>query len=575
MPLSFNDETDFDWRVEKICVIGPGIVGMPMAALLAKVEICERSEQPASVVVVQRDSITSGWKVPAINAGQSVIGGIEPDLDSIISDAVAAGLLSASHDYSTTSDADMILVCVQTDKDGLAPDYGPLFSCLDNLAEALTKKPPENIPLIVIESTLAPSTMNTLIREHFERYNLVEGKDILLGNSPNRVMPGRLLERIAASDKLVAGLHPLTPLLIERVYEKIVTEAQLFKTNSMTAELVKTLENAYRDVRIAFATEVVRYCDRNDIDFFALRDEVNRKVTQSDEASGDATAVPSGAILVPTVGVGGHCLPKDGILLWWRKIEAGFDTSNSLIIHSRTINDESPLHAINLAESVFGALSGKRIALLGLAYRFDSEDTRNSPTFDLANLLLDSGSRIAIHDPYVKPTDQNLAKHDLQGYFTNSLSAALSDADVVIICTGHRVYLSGLAEILLCGSKLIGLFDGANVYKSNQFDGKGVEYAGIGRGKMKPSEELVHFVEDSFRVVEHGVANEVEDLAKFLNSIYAPTEFNHIEMDDVRHLAGSCVTGCVITQSKRPLTAPVFDGFTSQLALCAERASNG
>src|SRR5262249_52445932 len=157
--------------------------------------------------------------------------------------------------------ADMVLVSVQTDKAGFGPDYGPLMDSLEHLASALAKKPAGNVPIVVFESTLAPSSMTSVIREHFAKHGLVEGRDILLGNSPNRVMPGRLVERVAASDKLVAGLHPLTPKLIKRIYARIVTRGALHETNSMTAEVVKTLENAYRDVRIAFASEIVRYCD--------------------------------------------------------------------------------------------------------------------------------------------------------------------------------------------------------------------------------------------------------------------------------------------------------------------------
>ncbi len=99
----------------------------------------------------------------------------------------------------------------------------------------------------------------------------------------------------------------------------------VYRTNSLTAEIVKTLENAYRNVRIAYAAEVARYCDAHDVDFFALRDKVNAAMSRGDDASADPRAVPSGALLVPTVGVGGHCLPKDGILLWWRAIEANED----------------------------------------------------------------------------------------------------------------------------------------------------------------------------------------------------------------------------------------------------------
>ncbi len=270
------------------------------------------------------------------------------------------------------------------------------------------------MPVIVFESTLAPSSMATVITDHFAKHGLIEGKDILLGNSPNRVMPGRLVERVAASDKIIAGLHPETPGLIRRLYSKIVTQGELHATNSMTAEVVKTLENAYRDVRIAYAAEVVRYCDAQDIDFFALRDAVNTKAKQEDTASSDPQAVPSGGLLVPMLGVGGHCLPKDGVLLWWRALEAGEDNSRSLILESRRINDQSPAETLRLAERAFGSLKGKRVALLGAAYRGNSEDTRNSPTLYFAKVLRAHGVQVQIHDPYVYATDANLKhlRHD-------------------------------------------------------------------------------------------------------------------------------------------------------------------
>ena len=148
-----------NWRVKKIGVIGPGIVGMPMASLLANAQIKIGSDTPAKVVIVQRQSVNSGWKVNAINQGKSVIGGIEPDLDRITKSAFDAGTLSATTDYSNLSDADVILVSVQTDKKGLEPDYGPLFEALENLGKALQNKPADKIPMIVFESTLAPTTM--------------------------------------------------------------------------------------------------------------------------------------------------------------------------------------------------------------------------------------------------------------------------------------------------------------------------------------------------------------------------------------------------------------------------------
>lgn len=573
MPLSFTSADDYRWSVKKIAVVGPGIVGMPMAALLANARIREGSDTPAKVVVLQRNSKTSGWKVPAINAGQSVIGGIEPALDRIVQETVKEGILSASHDYESAADADMVLVSIQTDKKGFGPDYGPMFEGLEGLALALRKKPAGNIPIVVFESTLAPSSMATLMKDHFAKHGLIEGRDILLGNSPNRVMPGRLVERVAASDKLVAGLHPLTPKLIEKIYSRIVVKGTLHLTNSMTAEVVKTLENAYRDVRIAFAAEVVRYCDENDIDFYAVRDVVNQRLAQTDAASADATAVPSGGVLVPTVGVGGHCLPKDGILLWWRKIESGADTSKALILESRKINDDSPAQTTRLAERKFGSLDGKRIALLGTAYRFDSEDTRNSPTLSLAQLLLKKGCKIKIHDPYVKTDDQNLERRELSSYFTNDLDEAVRDADILYFCTGHGVYKTGLEDILKRAPQAVGVVDGANLYRHADFaDGK-VGYTGIGRGRRQAPPGFVEFVEASFRAMERGTANEVQALAEFLNGRYAEVEFNKVSLDTVRKLGATCVTGCEIAQIGKVGAAPVFNGFSTHLAKCAAAAS--
>jgi UDP-N-acetyl-D-mannosaminuronic acid dehydrogenase len=564
---SINPEA---WEVEKIAVAGPGIVGMPMAAMLAHSRIHMGHGGPAEVVIVQRNSPTSGWKVEAINNGNSVIGGVEPELDRIVEEAVSQGLLRATHDYTEISDADVVLVCVQTDKKGVGPDYGPMMEALTEIAEALGNKPKHKLPLLIFESTLAPSTMTTIMTEHFRRYGLKEGRDILLGNSPNRVMPGRLVERIDSSDKIVAGLSPVTPELIRRLYSTIVTQGRLYPTNSLTAEVIKTLENAYRDVRIAFAAEIARFCDEYDINFFQLRDAVNERLNQADEASCRGSTVPTGGLLVPTVGVGGHCLPKDGILLWWRRIEVGEETSDSLIMESRRINDESPIHILRLAESVFGDLAGRRVALLGTAYRFNSEDTRNSPTLSLARHLLDKGAEVTLHDPYVKPEDQNLVRYSLQDRFSRDIGKAMAFAEIVFMCTAHDVYLSQRDSIFEASDSLQGIVDGCNIYSATDFPE--TRYVGVGRGKAAPTQELIDFVYKAFRIVETGTANEVQWLVDFLNRSYAPDEFNHIDFSDVQRIAGTCVTGCAIVDPGPVDTPPSYNGFTPRLVQAAHTA---
>ena len=557
------------WNVKKIGVIGAGIVGVPMAALLAHAKIQIGSEQPARVVLIQRNSSTSGWKVDAINSGRSPIGGIEPELDQILSDAVTRGLLRASHNYKEIQDADVILVCVQTDKKHFEPDYGPLFDALKNLVIVLEDKPKEKMPLIIFESTLAPSSMSTLIKDYFERAGLVEGRDILLGNSPNRVMPGRLVERIAHSDKVIGGLSRITTERIKMLYDKIVTKGTLHCTNSITAEIIKTLENAYRDVRIAYSAEIVRYCDLHDIDFYKVRDWVNNRLSKSDTASGSPNTVPTGAILIPTIGVGGHCLPKDGILLLWRMIESRMDKSKSLIFEARRINDESPDATIHLAEQYFGKLDGKFIALLGAAYRFNSDDTRNSPTFILAEHLLEKGCEVAIHDPYVKLSDQNLTRYNLHQYFTQDISQAVDQAEYLIFCTAHQIYFEEKENAIRAATQLRGIIDGCNLFQRSDFEGSQFLYTGIGRGNKPPDQGFLDFVLKGFRIVERGVANEIQSLVNFFNDHYAFDEFNRVAFNEIQRIAGTCVTGCVISDPGPITTKPDCQEFSSRLINCA------
>jgi UDP-N-acetyl-D-mannosaminuronic acid dehydrogenase len=567
VPIDINT-----WKIEKIGVIGPGIVGMPMASLLANAQIKIGSEKPAKVVIIQRKSNNSGWKIDSINRGKSVIGGIEPDLDDITKSAFELGLLSASSDYTQLSDADVILVSVQTDKKGLEPDYEPLFEALENLGNALRDKPIDKVPVIIFESTLAPTTMDTLIRTHFKKFGLEEGKDILLGNSPNRVMPGRLVERIIKSDKLAGGLNPITPKLIQNLYKNIVTEGEVFQTNSLTAEIVKTLENAYRDVRIAFSAEIVRYCDEHDIDFYKVREKVNELLAQSDLANNQPNEVPSGGLLIPTLGVGGHCLPKDGILLWWRKLETGNQTPSSLILASRKINNESPVLTLHQAEKAFGKIGNRKIALLGVAYRFNSEDTRNSPTLQLANYLRDNQIDYIMHDPYVKSDDQNIFKYNQQNYLTQDLGKALKDAELVILGTAHKEYLDKIDQIL-SAEKVSGIMDACNIYQRNRLKDSKITYQGIGRGINEPEKNFIEFVYESFRVMETGLANELNNLIGFYNENFAFDEYNKVKFSDVQRLAKTCSTGCEIAEPGKINRLPSYQNFHSLLSKIAYEIS--
>jgi hypothetical protein len=279
--------------------------------------------------------------------------------------------------------------------------------------------------------------------------------------------------------------------------------------------------------------------------------------------------VPSGGLLVPTVGVGGHCLPKDGILLWWRALEAREDTARSLILQARKVNDESPAKTIELAERAFGPLAGRSVALLGAAYRFNSEDTRNSPTLSLARLLITRGAKVRIHDPYVYPTDQNLLKTGLDPAFSRDLAEVVQDAEVVFLCTGHREYLERQDEILAGAKRLVGVVDACNLWRAETLTGRGIGYTGIGRGRRAPDASLVASVTEGFRSVETGVANEVQALVQFLNRRYAADGFNEVKFSDVQKIAGTCVTGCRIV-APGPITwRPAANALVSSMTAVA------
>jgi UDP-N-acetyl-D-mannosaminuronate dehydrogenase len=328
---------------------------------------------------------------------------------------------------------------------------------------------------------------------------------------------------------------------------------------------VKTLENAYRDVRIAFSTEIVRYCDENNIDFYKVRDTVNGMLCQSDKASSNPNEVPSGGLLIPMLGVGGHCLPKDGILLWWRNNQKGNDSSKSLILESRLINDASPVHTFKQAEKTFGNLRDKKIALLGVAYRFNSEDTRNSPTLVLANYLRENNVDYVMHDPYVKNDDQNLLRFNQQDHLTHNLNQALKYADFVFICSAHKQYLDHFEMIFSCPN-IKGIMDASNIYSRKLFSETPERYAGIGKGIEEPSKEFINFVYESFRTMEKGLGHELQGLINFYNENYAFDEYNKVKFEDVQRLAKTCSTGCEIADADAIESVPVYNNFSSILA---------
>lgn len=410
-----------------IVVMGMGYVGIPCAALLADVP-------GFSVTGVQRRSERSGWKVDCLNSGKSPFEGDEPGLAELI-ERVACEKKSfrVTDDYAVCRDADVILIDVQTPTDG---DHVPHYESLrEASAEAGRHLQPGT--LVVVESTVAPGTTKNVVQPILERESgLQVGRGFSLAFSYERVMPGKLLEYITDFPRVVGGVDEESTQRAVALYRQIV-RAPITPTDVLTAEMAKVVENAYRDVNIAFANEVALACERMGVDVYEVRNLINAR--------------PDRQMHMPGAGVGGHCLPKDPWLLrygleTYGTGEKGLDGLRMIPL-ARAINDAMPEHMAVLVDEVLAqverGLEGSKVALLGVAYLENSDDARNTPAAALARWLIVNGAEVVAHDPYVREVDWRRA---LDPYPTVPLTAdlwdALHGADCAALVTRHREYLT-------------------------------------------------------------------------------------------------------------------------------------
>ena len=398
--MSLNDLTEKITRREaKLAVIGLGYVGLPVAALFAKAGF-----DVLGVEIKQE-------RVDKINAGLSPIEGEEPGLAQLLAEQVTQGRLHAAADYETLRERDVILIDVETPVDDQhIPRYEALRAALTKLAPVL--KPGA---LVIVESTIAPRTMDTVVRPLLEEGSGMRvNRDFYLGNCPERVMPGRLLTNLSSLSRVVGGGTPETAQAMIALY-RLIVQADLDAADWITAELVKTVENAYRDVQIAFANEVGLICEALGGDVWTVRELVNKS--------------PQRHMHLPGAGVGGHCIPKDPWLLA-HGIQ-GMDVPLRMVPTARAINDGMPAHMVDLLSKALAqagvSLAGARVLVLGYAYLENSDDTRNSPSAVLVRLLEALGADVRIHDPYVE---------SMQG----DVVEAAQDADAVVLMVRHQAY---------------------------------------------------------------------------------------------------------------------------------------
>ena len=313
----------------RLAVIGLGYVGLPVA--------CEFARIGFDVVGVefQRE------RVDTINAGISPITGMEPGLQELVAEVVGSGRLRATWDYRMLADRDVVLICVETPVDeNNIPRYEALRAALSQLGPVMKFG-----ALVIVESTIAPGTMRGIVLPLLEASS---GKRLnqgfYLGNCPERVMPGKLLANLHRVSRVVGGMTPETAQTMQVLYQHIV-DAAIDIADCITAELVKTVENAYRDVQIAFANEVALICEKAGGDAWKVRELVNKS--------------PGRMMLLPGAGVGGHCIPKDPWLLAY-SVSAS-DLTLHLIPAAREVNKFMPFHMVELLEAGLKS-AGKQIS---------------------------------------------------------------------------------------------------------------------------------------------------------------------------------------------------------------------
>jgi UDP-N-acetyl-D-mannosaminuronic acid dehydrogenase len=477
-----------------IVVIGMGYVGIPCAALLADVP-------GFNVIGVQRRSERSGWKIECLNSGQCPFEGDEPGLAELIARVtLEKKTFRVADDYSVCGEADVILIDVQTPTDG---DHVPHY---DSLREVCAQAGRHLRPgtLVIIESTVAPGTTQHMVQPILERESGLRGGQgdkarggqgegesrgslFYLAFSYERVMPGKLLEYITDFPRVVGGIDEESTRRAVELYAHIV-KAELTPTDVLTAEMAKVVENAYRDVNIAFANEVALACERMGVNVFEVRELINAR--------------PDRHMHIPGAGVGGHCLPKDSWLLkygleTYSKSASGKSANESglrLIPLAREINDGMPAHMLALIEEALAKagreLAGAKVVLLGAAYLENADDTRNTPAAALAKLLLARGAEVVAHDPYVREADWQRAL-DLQFVIRNSqpvvpltddLWEALNGADCAALVTRHREYQRLELRQMKALMRIPVLIDGRNVFDLANCAEAGFAVRAVGKG---------------------------------------------------------------------------------------------
>ena len=426
--------------MKAVAIIGLGYVGLPLAC------IC------AGKGYEVRGFDLDAEKVALVNAGKS------PIKDAFVEKRLGAlkGKIRASAIAKEALEkADVAIVCVPTPAINDKPDLSFVKSACEALAPFVSKK-----ELVILESTVYPGTVEEIVKPILEKGSGLEAeKDFFLGHCPERIDPGNKKFTIENIPRVLACLSAHGTEKAKKFYESIIDAKVTVLGSVKAAEAVKVVENTFRDINIAYVNELAKSFDSMGIDF--------------SEVIKGASTKPFGFMpFYPGPGVGGHCIAQDPYYLIARSESFGFEPK--FLKLARQINESMPSYTVSLVESMLGKsgiqVRGSKIALLGLFYKPDIDDSRESPALKILALLKERGADIRAFDPFVKKKS-NIA----------SLEEAIKGCDCVVLATHHRQFVERLSSQMLKKSNVHIVVDARNVLDKEGILKQGIAYKGIGR----------------------------------------------------------------------------------------------
>lgn len=386
-------------------VVGLGYVGLPLAVEKAK----------AGFKTIGFD--VQDEKVQMVNAGHNYIGDV---VDSELAQLVQGGMLTATSDFSFVSEVDFIAICVPTPLDAhQQPDISYVESSAKSIARYLTKN-----TMVVLESTTYPGTTEELIKPILEKGSGLKcGEDFYLGFSPERVDPGNLIYKTKNTPKVVGAIGEDAREVIAAMYGAVLGDKVHVVSTPAVAEMTKILENTYRNINIGLINELTILCNRMNINLWEVIEAAKTK--------------PFGfTAFYPGPGLGGHCIPLDPYYLSWKAREYGFHTS--MIEASMMVNDRMPEYTVERCGKILNrhqkSLKGARVLVLGVAYKQDIDDYRESPALRVIEELEKTGAVVSFYDPYIPEYKQHGRVHKGEASLTADL---LQRADLVVVTAAH------------------------------------------------------------------------------------------------------------------------------------------